>query len=122
MTHEQFWHCYIACLIGNIAHILVKWNSTRKDYKVANEPQPNLWDFLNMERSAIAADAASSLGLVYIADEWIDSEYVMNKIKTVFVSVGFTGSYLIMQVSSVSKSRLRAIVDRKTDIADNKIA
>lgn len=121
MTHELFIHCYIACLIGNVAHIAIKWNSTRIDYKKANEEPPSLWEFLKMEKSAVIADAISSLGLVYIADEWIDSEYVVSKIKTLFVFVGFTGSYLIMQVSSVSKTRLRSIIDKKTDIADNKV-
>lgn len=121
MTHEQFIHCYIACLIGNIAHILIKWNSIRVDYKTANEEPPSLWEFLKMEKSAVISDAAASMGLVYIADEWIDSEYVISKIKTVFVFVGFTGSYVIMQISSVSKKRLRSIIDKKTDIADSKV-
>lgn len=121
MTHEQFIHCYVACLIGNIAHIAIKWNSTGVDYKKANEVPLSLWEFLKMEKRAVIADAVSSLGLVYIADEWLNSEYVVSKIKTLFIFVGFTGSYLIMQLSSVSKARLRSIVDRKTDIADNKV-
>jgi len=121
MTHEQFFHCYIACLIGNLVHICVNWNSKRIDYKTANEPQPSLWGFIKIEKSAVIADLVSSLGLVYVADEWIDSAYVMEKIKTAFVIVGVTGSYLIMQVASVSKKRLREIVDKKTDIADKKV-
>jgi hypothetical protein len=56
----------------------------------------------------------------YLADEWINNEYVMGKIKTLFIVIGFTGSYFILYFASVSKKKFQKIVDEKTDIADGK--
>ena len=110
MTRELYLSCFFACLIGNIIHILFKARSTSIDYsKVGKEL--SFWEFLKVEKWVLLADAASSLGLVYLADEWIDSPYVMGKIKTVFVFIGFTGSYIIMFFASASKKNLRQIVD-----------
>lgn len=104
-------------MIGNIAHLAVAFRGRSKDYKVANETL-SLWEFIKMERAAIFADFICSMGLVYVADEWINSDFVMGKIKTAFVVVGFTGSYLILQLGSVSKNRLRSKIDEKSNIAD----
>jgi hypothetical protein len=70
---------------------------------------------------AIFVDFLFSFAVVYIVDELIiESEWLMNKIKIFFLFVGFTGSYVIMQIMSVAKKKFRAVVDTKTNIADNK--
>lgn len=71
-----------------------------------------------MEKGAIIADFVGSMGLVYVADEWISNEYVMGKIKTAFVLVGITGSWLVMAFASVSKAVLRKRMDEKSNLAD----
>lgn len=112
-----FIDCFIACLIGNIIHLAIAYAKISKDFKTANLTL-TLWQYVKNERAAIIADLAASMGLVYLADEWLYSEYVLEKIKTAFVLVGLSGSYLIMWGLSKSKSVLQKAVDEKTNIAD----
>jgi hypothetical protein len=119
MTIPLFWQCFIACLIGNIIHVSFKIRSLSIDYKKANLPF-SIGQYFKDDKFALVADAAASFGLVYLADEWLHNEYILGKIKTFFVFIGFTGSYVILQFTSVAKSKFRKIVDEKTNIADGK--
>lgn len=114
---DLYIHCFVACLIGNVIHLAIAYAKISKDYKTANLTL-GLWQYIKNERAAIFADFVSSMGLVYIADEWLHSEYILEKIKTAFVLVGVSGSYLIMWGLSKSKSILQKHVDEKTNIAD----
>lgn len=111
--------CFIACVIGNIVHLAALVNSRYKDQKAANM-EFSLWEFLKTERYALLFDLLGSLGLVYAADEIADSPYILGKIKLVFIMIGIGGSYLIMQIFGRSKKIIRDVVDKKTNIADNK--
>lgn len=119
MEKELFIQCYVACLIGNIIHLAIAYYGRSRDYK-ASKMHLGLWEFIKMEKAALLADFFASMGMVYVADEWINSEYVMGKIKTAFVLVGFTGSYLILFLTSRSKSKYRDEVDKKTDNGEGK--
>lgn len=114
---DLYVHCFIACLIGNIIHLAIAYAKISKDYKVANL-HLGFRQYVKNEMATIIADLVASLGLVYIADEWLYSEYILEKIKTAFVLVGGTGSYLIMWALGKSKSVLQKTVDEKTNIAD----
>ncbi len=114
---DLYIHCFVACLIGNIIHLAIAYAKISKDFKTANL-NLSLWQYVKNERAAIIADLVSSMGLVYIADEWLHSEYILEKIKTAFVLVGLSGSYLIMWALSKSKTVLQKAVDEKTNIAD----
>lgn len=119
MTHQQYFQCVIATLIGNLIHIVFKILSTWKDYK-ANNLQFSIIGYLKTDRVALIADAIGSFAIVFIIDEWIvPYPQILSKIKTLFVCVGFSGSYLIMQIFSEAKSRFRAAVKHKADISDN---
>lgn len=100
-------------------HISFKVYGLSTDYKKANMPF-SFWQYLKDDKWALAADFICSLGLVYLADEWINNEYILGKIKTAFVLVGFTGSYLILYFSSSAKRRFQRTIDEKTNIADRK--
>lgn len=119
MTRELFIECFIACLIGNIIHIAFKAYSLSQDYQKANV-KFTFRQFVMHDKFALLLDLVGSFGLVYLADEWINNEYVMGKIKTLFIVIGFTGSYFILYFASVSKKKFQKIVDEKTDIADGK--
>jgi len=119
MTLEIYVQCFIACLIGNIAHIAFKMYSLSQDYKKANMEFSSR-QYMKDDKYALIADAICSLVLVYIVDEWVDNEYIIGKIKTGFILIGFTGSYVLMYFASAAKKKFRKVVDEKTDIADEK--
>lgn len=119
MTHGQYFQCVLATLIGNVVHIIFKIHSTWKDYK-ANHLEFSVLGYLKTDRVALIFDAVGSFAIVFIIDEWIiPYPQILDKIKTIFVFVGLGGSYVIMQLFGVAKSRFRAAVKHKADISDN---
>ena len=118
MTLELYRDCCIACLIGNLLHIAVKIRSLQIDHKKANL-KFSIGQYLNDDKWALIVDICASFGLVYIIDEWLDMDSrILGKIKSIFVFVGFTGSYVMLQLLSVAKKNFRQAVDSKTNIAD----
>jgi len=118
MIQEVYIHCFIACLIGNVIHLLALARSRYIDYEKNNEKLP-FGEFLYRERWGILLDFFGSMGIVYAADEWIgNNPFIMGKIKTLFIVIGISGSWAIMQVVSQTKKRFRASVDVKSNIAD----
>lgn len=118
MELEIYLKCMVACLLGNVVHAAFKFQSLYTDYKKANAPYTFL-QFLKDEKVVLVVNAIASFGLVYLIDELVlGSSYIANKVKILFFFVGLTGSYVALQIKSVGKDKLRAIVDRKTNIAD----
>lgn len=117
MTTELYLKCFVACLIGNLIHVAFKIASLSKDYEVANMPF-SLGLYLKKDKWALIFDAIGSFALVYVADEIIQSPYIMDKIKLVFILIGIGGSYVVMQIFSVAKKQFRGEVDKKTNLAD----
>lgn len=120
MITELKIECFIACLIGNIIHLAILLNSREKDSKAANIDF-SFKGFLKTEKYALFLDFVASMGLVYAADEIVDSPWIMGKIKLGFILIGVGGSYVVMQLFGKSKKIIRNVVDKKTDIADGKI-
>lgn len=118
MTHEIYLKCVLACLIGNILHVAFKIRSLSVDHKAANL-QFSFGKYIKDDKIALIVDALSSFGLVYLADEWLDfDERILGKIKSIFIFVGFSGSYIVMQLMSVATAKFRAAVDFKTNKSD----
>ena len=118
MTQELYIKCFVACFIGNVLHVAWKIFSLSQDHKKANL-KFSVGGYFRDDKWALVVDVMFSFALVYIVDEWLDLDSrILSKIKSVFVFVGFTGSYVILQLLSVSKSNFRKAVDYKTNIAD----
>jgi len=118
MTTQLYIQCVIACLIGNILHIGFKILSLQKDHKIANL-EFSVIHYLRDDKWALLMDVFASFAVVYLIDEFLDMDSrLIGKIKTIFVFVGFTGSYVILQIMSVAKSNFRKAVDYKTNQAD----
>jgi hypothetical protein len=118
MTHQQYFQCVIAALIGNLVHIAFKVLSLWKDHKKANL-EFSLLGYLKDDKIALIVDVIGSFALVYIIDEWIiPYPQILSKIKTLFVFVGMSGSYVILQMFSVAKRKFRAAIDYKSTLAD----
>lgn len=119
MITELHIECFIACLIGNVIHLAFLLSSRAKDARAANEPFSFL-QLISIEKYGLIFDFVGSVGLVFAADEIVDSPWIMGKIKLGFILIGIGGSYVVMQFFGQSKKIIRKVVDKKTDIADNK--
>jgi len=119
MTHEQYIDCLIFCLIGNVLHVIMKIRSLAKDHKGSNLDFS--WrGYLRDDKWALIFDLGTSVTLVFLADEWMGDlgSYALGKLKTVFFFVGFTGSYIVLQATSVAKEKYRQAVKFKTNKSD----
>lgn len=113
MTTELYIHCFIACLIGNLLHVLVKIRSMAKDHKDANLIF-SVRQYLTDDKWALLLDVVASFALVYLVPEWLDwDSRIVGKIRSIFIFVGFTGSYIILQAFSVAKKNFRAATKYK---------
>lgn len=66
------------------------------------------WKYLKEDKWALITDVFASFALVYLVDELLSlDERLLGKIKIIFVFVGFTGSYVILQLMSVAKKNFR---------------
>jgi hypothetical protein len=118
MTTELYIHCVIASLLGVMFHVSVKIKSLYEDHKRANL-KFSVGKYFSDDWIALIVDIIAALVLVYLVDEWLDADSrLLNKIKSIFFFVGFTGSYVILQILSVAKSRFRKSIDEKTNTAD----
>jgi hypothetical protein len=118
MTTDIYIKCVIACLIGNVCHIIWKILTLHRDYKKANEVFTIKKYFAN-DWPPILADLAFSFAVVWAADEIVmHSDYLMNKVKIVFLFVGFSGSVVFHSLMSASEKKFRQIVDSKTNELD----
>ena len=117
MTHEQWIEIFIACIIGNIIHILTKIRGLQKDHK--NEDMEfSLKKYFRDDKWALIGDLVGSLAIVYAADEWLGmfGNYFMDKVKTLFIFVGMGGSFVISHVFGAAKDRFRREVKIKREI------
>ena len=110
MTKELYIQCVLATLLGNILHVAFKVLALWKDHKVANL-EFSFLSYLKDDWLALICDAFSSFLIVYLIDEWLSfNEFIIGKIKTIFVFIGFTGSYVILTLLSVAKKKFRMAV------------
>lgn len=118
MTHEIYFKCVIACLIGNVFHVAAKVLALWKDHKTANVDF-SLWQYLKDDKVPLMVDVIFSFGIIFLIDELlVHVAWLFKYLKIFFVLVGFGGSYLILYGLSKSQNKLREIIDKKTNIAD----
>lgn len=111
MTHEQWFDCLFACLVGNIIHLVFKVSSLVKDHRAENMDF-SFRKYLRDDRWGLIGDIVGSFTIVYLADEWLGTfgNYFIDKVKTLFVFVGMGGSFVITHVFGAAKNRFREAV------------
>lgn len=116
LPNEIFVKCFIASLLGNLIHIGYKIVSLQSDYKKA-KIEFSLPRYFKDDWIALAFNFFCSMIWVYVIDELVShSSWVLDKIKLIFIAVGFMGSYAVMYPLSRAKKRFRMIIDEKTSI------
>jgi hypothetical protein len=118
MPDEIYIKCFTACLIGNLCHVVWKIYTLHLDFKLANE-HFSIKKYFAGDWPAIAIDLIFSFAVVYVADELLGhSEYLLNKVKILFLFVGFSGSVVFHSLMSRAETKFRQIVDKKTNELD----
>lgn len=111
---EIFVKCFIASLLGNLIHIGYKIVSLKSDYAKA-KIEFSLGMYFKDDWIALAFNFFCSMIWVYAVDELVShSSWVLERIKLIFIAVGFMGSYAVMYPLSRAKKRFRILIDEKT--------
>lgn len=120
MTHLQYIHCTIACLIGMVIHVLAKFQALKKDYDKGNAIY-TFQRFLKDDWLALSIDLAACVAIIYAFDEWAGfTPWIVSKIKTIFVFVGLGSSWIIMTLFSKAKEKFRLFLDTETGTVEVK--
>jgi nitrate reductase gamma subunit len=122
MTHDQYMNAVIACFIGVILQLFYKAFKLNQKAKISNE-KFNVIQWFADDYLALILNVLSPFILIYIMDEWITEEagLLVDKLKSIFIFVGFSGSSVIMGFLSVADKKYNKIIDNKTNIADEKV-
>ena len=110
----------ISGFLGVIAHTFFKYQSLKKDAAKANAPI-KFFQWLGMDWVGVAL-AFTSVFIWYFTFKEVANKYKgIEEFKRLsFVAMGGMGSFVLQLYFSRAKEWLRGVVDRKTDIADNK--
>ena len=118
MTHQLYIQCVIACLIGNVLHIAFKILYLRKSHKELNL-QFSIGKYFKDDAWPLIVDFLASFAIVYIIDEWLEfNEFIIGKIKSIFIFIGFTGSYVLLLFMSVAEKKFREAAGHKAKQSD----
>lgn len=109
-------------VFGVLFQCLLKVRSLLKDAQVANMNFSWKKDYAIKDAPSIAL-AFLSIGIWYYIFGEVANKYpgIADFKRVSFVLMGGVGSYLIQMAFGTAKDRIRKVVDRKTDIADDKL-
>jgi len=112
---------FIGGMLGMLFHVFVlKLPALKSRAKNANMPF-NVGDYFRDDWIALGASIIAIAIGIFIFDEATGAYPSITKwAKFFFIFVGYTGSSLLQGILSKTESRIQTIVDKKTDIADNR--
>ncbi len=110
-----------AGLLGVIVHTFAKAISLQADAKKANMDF-NIGDYFKHDWPAVGLSVAAVFVWWFVFPEAsVKYPALLNWIRGSFIAVGAMGSYIIQLALSRAKKKINEVVDKKTDIADEKI-
>jgi hypothetical protein len=114
---------YLLCgLLGLVFVTLARMQSVKKDFAVANQTFV-LRKFFEEEGIGIVMSIVFIILMAFTMGEWINIKPIFKDyIKIIFTLGGAVGSWAFMLFLGKSKTYIRGVIDRKTDIADDKIS
>src|SRR5688500_4722442 len=121
MNIQDYIICFLVAVLGQIIQTALKLHSLSTKAAVGNTGLNVFKEYFKTDYWAIMANFAFIGACLFIATEWIMSEYILGKIKTGFLFIGWAGSDLANRIFTKTNQRINAIIDRKTDFADGKI-
>lgn len=120
MTTDEF-YLIICGFAGVLFHCLLKLNSLLTDARKANMDFNWYKDYLYLDFISILLSVLS-VGIWYLIFHEMANKYhgIQDFARVSFVTMGGIGSYAIQLAMSKAKSKIRDVIDKKTDIADGK--
>jgi hypothetical protein len=118
MTIQDYIICFLVAILGQVIQTALKLNSLQKKATVGNTGLNVLNEYFRNDYWAIVANLAFIAACLFIATEWLMSEYILGKIKTGFLFIGWAGSDLANRLFTKTNQKINEIIDRKTDKAD----
>jgi len=119
-TGNLYFDMFIGVIFGVLFHVFVmKLPALKRRAKAANVPF-NVNDYFRDDWIALAASLITGAIGIFVFDE-LTGAYpsVVKYAKFFFVFVGYTGSSLLQGILSKTEAKIQAVVDLKTDKADN---
>jgi len=120
-TGNVYLDLFIGGLLGMLFQVLViKMPAVKKRAEAANLVfKPS--EYFKSDWLALTASLLAILIAIYVFDE-ITNSYpsIVKYAKFFFIFIGYTGASFLQSVLGVYDSKVRDIVDIKTNIADNK--
>ena len=119
MTLSTYLLCFVSGLLGICFHIFaIKIPAVKTRATVANVSFS--WtDYLKDDLAAILASVITVIAALVLLDEIIAFKPGVEPfIKAGFFFLGFTGSSVLISILGQAQSKLNAIIDIKTNIAD----
>jgi hypothetical protein len=109
---------FVIGTLGQIFHLVTKAQSVKESAKVGNA----LFDYVTFLKDEAMA-IISTLTMLVICICLVDSFLVYQPsaqpyLKVIFVFLGYTGSSLLISAMGKAQTRVNAIIDEKTNIAD----
>jgi hypothetical protein len=108
----------MVAILGQVIQTALKLNSLQQKATVGNTGINALREYLKTDYWAVVANLAFIGGCLFIATEWLMSEYILGKIKTAFFFIGWAGSDLANRIFNRTNAKINKIIDFKTDKAD----
>lgn len=120
ISYQLYIQCLIAGLLGILIHVFgIKLPALKKRSDVANK-KFSIQDYLADDWIGIGLSVITVLVAILLLDEIIGYKPALLKyIKYFFVFIGYTGSSLLLSALSKTDKAINAVVDKKTNIADN---
>lgn len=118
MTAQDYIVCFLVAVLGQIIQTALKLNSLQQKATIGNTGVNAFKEYFQRDYWAIIANFAFIAICLFIATEWLMSDYVLGKIKSVFAFIGWAGSDLANRVFQKTNQRINQIIDAKTDKAD----
>jgi hypothetical protein len=119
MTKEQYINAVLACLLGIILQVIYKITRMKNKAKISNT-EFSIKEWLKDDSWVLVLNIISPFIIVWAIDEWLAFDNkIADKIKSIFVFVGFSGSQVIMGFLSVADKKFNKIIDDKTNVADH---
>lgn len=120
MTFTTYLLCFLAGLLGIVFHIFaVKIPAVKQAAKVGNIPFTYSAFFQDELAAILASLIMVFIFLIALTEILAYKPDLKNYLIGGFVFVGFTGSSLLVSILGKATAKINAIVDAKTNIADN---
>lgn len=121
MDAKTYFLCFISAVLAQLSYLFaIRIPAFKERMRVANETFTYGCYFSDDSTAIISAFLTIVLALVLTGEFLAYKPDYLSFIITIFAGVGALGTTLFIALLGKAQSKLNIIIDKKTDIADNK--